>query len=69
MTAILAAVINSELLPDAALCVELELAADVVAVVPSTTEIFTLDELVHLSPESVVALLLKVMSAHWFRSQ
>jgi hypothetical protein len=57
-------------LPDAALCVELEFgAADVVAVDPSTAEIFTLDELVHLSLESVVALPLKVMSAHWFRYQ
>lgn len=65
--AILAVFINPKLLPNAALVVELELAA-LVMVDPFTpwltTETFTFEELVQELLERIVAVLLNVMSAH-----
>jgi adenosyl cobinamide kinase/adenosyl cobinamide phosphate guanylyltransferase len=55
--------------PTAAEVVEVEFAADEVLVVDPltswlTTETTTLEELAHEAPERILALLLKVMSAH-----
>jgi hypothetical protein len=49
--------------------VEVALVAEVVALDPWTTETATLEELAQELPERVVAALLKVISAHWPRSQ
>jgi hypothetical protein len=59
----------------AALCAKLELAAVLVVVADDpltswlTTETAMLEELVQASPARMVALLLKVISAHWSRRQ
>jgi len=73
-TATPAAFTSSERLPTAALFVEPELVAEEVDVLVDplttwlTTETATLEELVQVSPERVVALLLKVISAQLYKA-